>query len=81
MVNSDSVKSPFVCINSEKNIQPHSSTNIKIVYTPKYLSDSTDIGYFTIQARGSCGSAKIKCIGQSTGMSWRHNEHRKQRVL
>lgn len=67
-MNSDLLRSPFTCVDSDGSLQPRSSTKIKLVYAPKVLSHYMDITYFTIQAQGSCGCAKIKCIGQSIGL-------------
>ncbi len=53
-------------VDNEKSLQPQGSTKVQLVYAPRLLSGS-DIGYFTVQAQGGCGSTSIKCIGKSVG--------------
>lgn len=64
----DFSKSAFDCPNYEKNLMPHTTSRVKLIYAPKLLCDCADIGYFTVQAQGGCGMMKIKCIGKSIGM-------------
>lgn len=62
-----SFKTPFTSVENEKNLEPQGSTRVKLIYTPKVLSWCIDIGYFVVEAQGSCGSTRIKCTGKSVG--------------
>ena len=57
----------YFCADYKKNIQPFTSTKVKLIYAPKVFNDFKDVGYFIVRADGGLGSTQIKCVGQSKG--------------